>query len=335
MFWSEIGTWIWGPDWTAPRHMNWDWDLNLGIGVGLPLEDNLKFGTWNWDLNLGGGGFWVGCILYWNRKHDVKLTPEIWDLKLRQNFWHLSLRPYIWGPEFWDLKVWPTLWGLNFWDLKVRPFGDLSFFGIWKWGPTRWGLYFWDLKLGSGFETYNLGLDFWHLGLRTTIWDLFLGSGFETYNLGLNFWDLKLGYEFQTYTLGPELLGREFWDPAGGVVLSGETEDREGQERRRRTTRRSRDGVRHKKLCLSLSLSLSLRNHTLLLLPLPLSALACSLAPRVCLLFSSSLLCFFSSSCFSPKSQQGRETLTGAPVASISLCSCRTCAFPALGSGES
>ncbi len=45
------------------------------------------------QFGWGEGGFWVGCILYLNRNHDVKWTPEIWDLKLRQNLWDLSLRP--------------------------------------------------------------------------------------------------------------------------------------------------------------------------------------------------------------------------------------------------
>jgi len=130
--------------------MNWDWDLNLGIRVGLPLKHNLKFGIYKWDLNLGGG-FWVGCILYLNRKHDMKLTPEIWDLKLRQIFWDLSSRPI-----FWDLSLWPTFGDLIFGIWKCdRHFGDLSCFGIWKCGPTLWGLeLFWDLKV---WPTYTLG----------------------------------------------------------------------------------------------------------------------------------------------------------------------------------
>ncbi len=194
------------------------------------------------------------------------------------------------------------------------------------------GLEFWDLKWGSGFETYNLGLDFW---------DLKLGYEFETYNLGLDFWDLKLGYEFETYIwdlkLRPQFWELKIWDVNVGTLLAASSSpERQKTEREAgKTTTNNKTKQRWCQTQETVPLSLSLRHHTLLLLPLPLSSLACALAPRVCLLFSSSLLCFFSSSCFSPKSQQGRETLTGAPVASISLCSCRTCAFPAVGSGES
>ncbi len=85
----------------------------------------------------------------------------------------------------------------------------------------------------------------------------------------------------------------------------------------------------------SVPLSLSQRPHSL---AAPIASLFFRL--RSCSSCVSSFffllaLFFFFSSCFSPQSQQGRETFPGAPVASISLCSFRTCAFPALGSGES